>query len=35
MAEIGGVVTRVGDETAGEQWSTCGGQDMVTEVDPQ
>ena len=35
MWEIGGVVTRVGDETAGEMWSLYDGQDVLNEVDPQ
>ena len=33
--EIGGVVTRVGDETVGEMWSLYDGQDVLNEVDPQ
>jgi 4-hydroxyphenylacetate 3-monooxygenase len=32
---IGGVVTRVGDETVGEMWSLFDGQDVLDEVDPQ
>ena len=32
---IGGVVTRVGDETVGEMWSLFDGQDVLNEVDPQ
>jgi 4-hydroxyphenylacetate 3-monooxygenase len=35
MEEIGGVVTRVGDETVGEMWSLYDGQDVLNEVDPQ
>jgi 4-hydroxyphenylacetate 3-monooxygenase len=35
MEEIGGVVTRVGDETVGEMWSLFDGQDVLNEVDPQ
>lgn len=35
MKEIGGVVTRVGDETAGEMWSLYDGQDLLNEVDPR
>ncbi|NJO38983.1 MAG: 4-hydroxyphenylacetate 3-hydroxylase [Rhizobiales bacterium] len=35
MNEIGGVVTRVGDETVGEMWSLYDGQDVLNEVDPQ
>ncbi len=33
--DIGGVVTRVGDETIGEMWSLFDGQDVLDEVDPQ
>jgi 4-hydroxyphenylacetate 3-monooxygenase len=32
---IGGVVTRVGDETVGEMWSLYDGQDVLNEVDPR
>jgi 4-hydroxyphenylacetate 3-monooxygenase len=32
---IGGVVTRVGDETVGEMWSLFDGQDVLNEVDPR
>jgi 4-hydroxyphenylacetate 3-monooxygenase len=32
---IGGVVTRVGDETVGEMWSLYDGQDVLNEADPQ
>jgi len=35
MEEVGGVVTRVGDETVGEMWSLFDGQDVLNEVDPQ
>ena len=35
MNEVGGVVTRVGDETVGEMWSLFDGQDVLNEVDPQ
>jgi len=35
METIGGVVTRVGDETVGEMWSLYDGQDVLNEVDPQ
>lgn len=35
METIGGVVTRVGDETVGEMWSLFDGQDVLNEVDPQ
>ena len=34
MEEIGGVVTRVGDETVGEMWSLYDGQDVLSEIDP-
>src|SRR3984957_15224632 len=35
LETIGGVVTRVGDETVGEMWSLYDGQDLLNEVDPQ
>lgn len=35
LNQIGGVVTRVGDETVGEMWSLYDGQDVLNEVDPQ
>jgi 4-hydroxyphenylacetate 3-monooxygenase len=35
METIGGVVTRVGDETVGEMWSLFDGQDILNEVDPR
>lgn len=35
LDEVGGVVTRVGDETVGEMWSLYDGQDVLNEVDPQ
>ncbi len=35
MKEIGGVVTRIGDETAGEMWSLYDGQEVLREVDPR
>ena len=35
MDDIGGVVTRVGDETVGEMWSLYDGRDVLNEVDPQ
>src|ERR1700681_3828778 len=35
LEDIGGVVTRVGDETVGEMWSLFDGQDVLDEVDPQ
>ncbi len=35
LDDIGGVVTRVGDETVGEMWSLYDGQDVLNEVDPK
>lgn len=35
LETVGGVVTRVGDETVGEMWSLFDGQDVLNEVDPQ
>ena len=35
LNDIGGVVTRVGDETVGEVWSLYDGQDILNEVDPR
>ncbi len=35
MDDIGGVVIRMGDETAGEMWSLYDGRDVLDEVDPQ
>jgi 4-hydroxyphenylacetate 3-monooxygenase len=35
LEDVGGIVTRVGDETVGEVWSLYDGQDMLNEVDPQ
>ena len=35
MDDIGGVVTRVGDETVGEMWSLFDGQDVLNEIDPR
>lgn len=35
MDDIGGVVTRVGDETVGEMWSLYDGQDVLNEIDPR
>ncbi len=34
LDDIGGVVTRVGDETVGEMWSLYDGQDLLNEVNP-
>ena len=33
--EIGGLVTRVGDETVGEMWSLYDGRDVLSEIDPR
>ncbi len=33
--EIGGVVTRMGDETVGEMWSLWDGKDLLSEIDPR
>jgi 4-hydroxyphenylacetate 3-monooxygenase len=33
--DIGGVVTRVGDETVGEMWSLLDGRDVLNEIDPR
>jgi 4-hydroxyphenylacetate 3-monooxygenase len=35
LDEIGGVVTRVGDETVGEMWSLFDGQDVLNEANPR
>src|ERR1700723_2583037 len=35
LDDIGGVVTRVGDETVGEMWSLYDGQNVLNEVDPR
>lgn len=35
LDDIGGIVTRTGDETAGEMWSLFDGQDLLNEVDPR
>ncbi len=35
MEAVGGVVTRVGDETVGEMWSLYDGADVLSEIDPQ
>src|SRR5918994_5678859 len=34
LDDIGGVVTRVGDETVGEMWSLYDGQDVLDEIEP-
>ena len=35
MHDIGGVVTRMGDETVGEMWSLRDGKDILNEIDPR
>ncbi|MCF6234407.1 MAG: 4-hydroxyphenylacetate 3-hydroxylase family protein [Rhodobacteraceae bacterium] len=35
MNKIGGVVTRVGDESVGEMWSLFDGADALNQIDPQ
>lgn len=35
MKDIGGVVTRVGDETIGEVWSLMDGRDVLAEFNPE
>ena len=35
LEEIGGIVTRVGDETVGEMWSLYDGRDVLSEIDPR
>lgn len=35
LEHVGGVVTRVGDETVGEMWSLYDGVDVLNEVDPR
>jgi 4-hydroxyphenylacetate 3-monooxygenase len=35
MMDIGGVVTRMGDETVGEMWSLWDGKDILNEIDPR
>jgi 4-hydroxyphenylacetate 3-monooxygenase len=34
LDDVGGIVTRVGDETVGEMWSLFDGQDVLNEIDP-
>jgi len=34
LDDIGGIVTRVGDETVGEMWSLYDGQSVLNEIDP-
>src|SRR5829696_10454010 len=33
--DIGGVVTRTGDETVGEMWSLHDGRDVLNKIDPR
>lgn len=35
LDDVGGIVTRVGDETAGEMWSLYDGQEVLNHIDPQ
>ena len=35
LEEIGGIVTRTGDETVGEMWSLYDGRDVLSEIDPR
>ena len=35
MWDVGGVVTRVGDETIGEMWSLWDGKEILNEIDPR
>ncbi len=35
LNDLGGVVTRVGDETVGEMWSLQDGRDLLAEIDPR
>ncbi len=35
LDEVGGIVTRIGDETIGEMWSLYDGQDVLNEVNSQ
>ena len=34
LDDVGGIVTRVGDETVGEIWSLYDGQEILDEIDP-
>lgn len=34
LEDVGGIVTRVGDETVGEMWSLFDGADVLSEIDP-
>jgi len=35
LSDVGGVVTRVGDETVGEMWSLMDGKDVLNAADPR
>lgn len=35
MKDIGGVATRLGDETVGEMWSLQDGRDVLAQIDPR
>ena len=35
LNHIGGILTRVGDETVGEMWSLYDGRDVLSEIDPR
>ena len=35
LKDIGGIVTRVGDETVGEMWSLQDGRNVLAEIDPR
>jgi 4-hydroxyphenylacetate 3-monooxygenase len=35
LDDLGGIATRVGDETIGEMWSLYDGKDVLNEVDPR
>ncbi len=35
LRDVGGVVTRVGDETIGEMWSLYDGREMLAGIDPR
>ena len=35
LDDVGGIVTRVGDETVGEMWSLYDGKDVLNEIDPR
>jgi 4-hydroxyphenylacetate 3-monooxygenase len=34
LDDLGGIVTRVGDETVGEMWSLYDGQEVLNDIDP-